>query len=212
MKASISDCRRHSSLPARPRPGRERRADRVHRRHREPGGHRRRQARRVKGSQRRGQDLRQADGDRPTGVNKQAVALVTKLKVTPEDNPTSQSLKTGGEDNVKNSRRSGAPRSTRPTSTRGRVPRAGARRRRQDADPEREERGAEGADREGAAGIRRAPRARQEAPGCRSGRRAKRAVAAAACASDGALRVRTGRDPGGRWRRGAGRGRGRISS
>jgi len=37
-----------------------------------------------------------------SGVNKQAVALVTKLKVTPEDNPTSQSLKKGGEDNLKN--------------------------------------------------------------------------------------------------------------
>ena len=37
-----------------------------------------------------------------TGVNKQAVALVTKLKVTPEDNATSQSLKSGGADNVKN--------------------------------------------------------------------------------------------------------------
>ena len=37
-----------------------------------------------------------------SGVNKQAVALVTKLKVTPEDNPTSQSLKKGGEENVKN--------------------------------------------------------------------------------------------------------------
>lgn len=37
-----------------------------------------------------------------TGVNKSATALVTKLKVTPEDNPTSQSLKSGGEDNVKN--------------------------------------------------------------------------------------------------------------
>ena len=35
-----------------------------------------------------------------TGVNKQAVALVTKLKVTPEDNETSQSLKAGGEKNV----------------------------------------------------------------------------------------------------------------
>ena len=35
-----------------------------------------------------------------TGVNKQAVALATKLKVTPEDNPTSQSLKSGGEANV----------------------------------------------------------------------------------------------------------------
>src|SRR5881275_3013133 len=37
-----------------------------------------------------------------TGVNKEATALVTKLKVTSEDNPTSQSLKKGGEDNVKN--------------------------------------------------------------------------------------------------------------
>jgi len=37
-----------------------------------------------------------------SGVNKQAVALVTKLKVTPEDNPTSQSLQKGGDDNLKN--------------------------------------------------------------------------------------------------------------
>jgi putative membrane protein len=37
-----------------------------------------------------------------TGVNKQAVELVTKLKVTPKDNPTSQSLKAGGEANVAN--------------------------------------------------------------------------------------------------------------
>jgi putative membrane protein len=35
-----------------------------------------------------------------TGVNKAAVELATKLKVTPQDNPTSQSLKQGGEDNV----------------------------------------------------------------------------------------------------------------
>ena len=35
-----------------------------------------------------------------TGVNKQAVDLVTKLKVTPEDNDTSRSLKAGGEKNV----------------------------------------------------------------------------------------------------------------
>jgi putative membrane protein len=35
------------------------------------------------------------------GVNKQAVALVRKLKVTPEDNATSESLKAGGEENVK---------------------------------------------------------------------------------------------------------------
>lgn len=35
-----------------------------------------------------------------TGVNKSAVDLVTKLKVTPQDNPTSQSLKAGGEQNL----------------------------------------------------------------------------------------------------------------
>ena len=37
-----------------------------------------------------------------TGVNKSAVELVTKLKVTPQDNPTSQSLKSGGEKNIAN--------------------------------------------------------------------------------------------------------------
>lgn len=37
-----------------------------------------------------------------TGVNKSAVELVTRLKVTPEDNATSQSLKEGGEKNVAN--------------------------------------------------------------------------------------------------------------
>jgi putative membrane protein len=37
-----------------------------------------------------------------TGVNKQATELVTKLKVTPEDNPTAQSLKEGGVKNVTN--------------------------------------------------------------------------------------------------------------
>ena len=35
-----------------------------------------------------------------TAVNKQAVDLATRLKVTPEDNPTSQSLKQGGDANV----------------------------------------------------------------------------------------------------------------
>ena len=34
------------------------------------------------------------------GVNKAAVDLVTRLGVTPQDNPTAQSLKTGGETNV----------------------------------------------------------------------------------------------------------------
>lgn len=36
------------------------------------------------------------------GVNKAAVDLATKLKVTPQDNPTSQSLKVGGEKNIAN--------------------------------------------------------------------------------------------------------------
>ena len=35
-----------------------------------------------------------------SGVNKQAVALVTKLNVTPEDNDTSKQLKSGGDDNL----------------------------------------------------------------------------------------------------------------
>jgi putative membrane protein len=36
-----------------------------------------------------------------SGVNQQATALVTKLGVKPEDNPTAQSLKSGGAENVK---------------------------------------------------------------------------------------------------------------
>jgi putative membrane protein len=35
-----------------------------------------------------------------SGVNKQAAELVAKLKVTPEENPTSRSLKAGGDKNV----------------------------------------------------------------------------------------------------------------
>ncbi len=35
-----------------------------------------------------------------TGVNKSATDLATKLKVTPQDNPTSQSLKAGGDRNL----------------------------------------------------------------------------------------------------------------
>ena len=37
-----------------------------------------------------------------TSVNKQAVDLATRLKVTPQDNATSQALKSGGETNVAN--------------------------------------------------------------------------------------------------------------
>ena len=38
------------------------------------------------------------------GVNKSAVALVTKLHVKPEDNATAESLKKGGQDNMANLR------------------------------------------------------------------------------------------------------------
>src|SRR5689334_7663500 len=38
--------------------------------------------------------------DQHASVNKQASDLVTRLKVTPEDNPTAQSLKAGGDKNV----------------------------------------------------------------------------------------------------------------
>lgn len=40
-----------------------------------------------------------------TSVNKSAVDLVTKLKVTPEDNATSQDLKKGGDENLANLRK-----------------------------------------------------------------------------------------------------------
>ena len=36
-----------------------------------------------------------------TGVNQQAAALASKLKLTPQDNPTSQALKQGGVDSMK---------------------------------------------------------------------------------------------------------------
>jgi putative membrane protein len=40
-----------------------------------------------------------------TGVNKQATDLVKKLGVKPEDNPTSEALKKGGDENVDNLRK-----------------------------------------------------------------------------------------------------------
>ena len=98
-----------------------------------------------------------------SGVNKQAVALVTKLKVTPEDNATSKSLKAGGADNVKNLEKlSGAAFDKAYVDHEVAYHQAGARRGRQDADPERAERRAEGAAGRGPSGLRRPPRARQD--------------------------------------------------
>src|SRR5438270_9295797 len=48
-----------------------------------------------KGSSKEVKDFGQQMVTDHTGVNKQAEALVTKLKVTPEDNATSKSLKQG---------------------------------------------------------------------------------------------------------------------
>ena len=97
-----------------------------------------------------------------TGVNKQAVDLVTKLKVTPEDNPTSQSLKSGGEKNV----------ATLKTLKGAAFDKAyidhEVAYHQQVLDavdktliPNATERRAQGAARQGASGVRRAPRARQ---------------------------------------------------
>jgi putative membrane protein len=44
-----------------------------------------------------------------TAVNKQAVDLVTKLKVTPQDNPTSQALKAGGDKNLETLKKLSGP-------------------------------------------------------------------------------------------------------
>ena len=68
-----------------------------------------------------------------TGVNKQATELVTRLKVTPEDNATSQSLKSGGDEGpLRRGLRQGLRRS------RSRLSPGGARRSRQGTDPQRQ--------------------------------------------------------------------------
>ena len=54
--------------------------------------------------------------DDHTGVNKSATELVTRLKVTPEDNPTSQSLKSDGDKNIAHLKSLKGQRSTRRTS------------------------------------------------------------------------------------------------
>ena len=101
-----------------------------------------------------------------TGVNKSAVDLVTKLKVTPEDNATSQSLKAGGDKNVANLKTlKGA------AFDKAYIDHEVAYHQQvldavdKTLIPECAERRAEGAARQGAAGVRRAPRAREAHPG-----------------------------------------------
>lgn len=55
------------------------------------------------------QDFGQSMVSAHTDVNKSAVALVKKLHVTPESNPTSESLKSGGEENVASLRKLSGP-------------------------------------------------------------------------------------------------------
>ena len=99
-----------------------------------------------------------------TGVNKQATDLVTKLGVTPQDNPTAQSLKSGGADNVKHlSELKGKDFDRGLRRSRGGLPPAGARRAGQDADPQRAEQRPQGLARQGQTGVRCASRTREDA-------------------------------------------------
>ena len=108
----------------------------------------------------------QAHGHRPHRRQQAAVELVTKLKVTPQDNPTSQSLKAGGEKNVANLKGlNGAAFDKAYIDNEVAYHAAGARCDRQDADPERQERGAEGAAGQGSPGLCGAPRACEAYPG-----------------------------------------------
>ena len=119
--------------------------------------------------------------DDHTGVNKSATELATKLKVTPEDNPTSQSLKSEGDKNLahlKTPQRGGVRQGIH--RSRSRLSPAGDRRPRQDADPRRHERGAQGAARQGEAGIRGTPRACQAAAVHRRSRHGACALSSAA--------------------------------
>ncbi len=100
-----------------------------------------------------------------TGVNKSAVDLVTKLKVTPEDNPTSQSLKKGGDDNVANLKTlKGAAFDKAYIDHEVAYHQAVLEAVDKTLDPERHECGTEGAAGEGPPGVRRAPRAREARP------------------------------------------------
>jgi predicted outer membrane protein len=96
------------------------------------------------------------------GVNKQAVALATKLGVTPEDNDVSRQLKSGADESAATlSGLTGAAFDKAYIDREVAYHQGGRRRARQDADPERAECGPQGPAREGSAGIRCAPRARE---------------------------------------------------
>ena len=86
--------------------------------------------------------------------------------MTPEDKPTSKSLKAGGEDNVTNLKAlKGAAFDKAYVDHEVAYHQAVLDAVDKTLIPEREERGAEGAARQGASGVRRAPRAREARPG-----------------------------------------------
>ena len=101
-----------------------------------------------------------------TGVNKQATDLATKLKVTPADNPTSKSLKEGGDKNIaKLKGLKGAEFDKAYMDNEVAYHQAVHRRGRQDPHPRRQECRAQGPAGQDAPGVRRAPRACQEGSG-----------------------------------------------
>jgi hypothetical protein len=129
-----------------------------------------------------------------SGVNQQAVALVKKLHVTPEENDTSKSLTQGGDGHprpaeglVRRRLRQGLCRQ------RGELPPDRARCDRQDPDPERHQRRAEGAADQGAAGLRRPPGACEAHAGADEMKALM--LALGVCLDGGGVRCRRGRPP-----------------
>ncbi len=97
-----------------------------------------------------------------TGVNKSAVDLATKLKVTPEDNPTSQNLKAGGDANLTNLKGlKGAAFDRAYVDHEVAYHQAVLDAVDQDAHPRCEKRGTEGPARQSATGLRGASRTRE---------------------------------------------------
>jgi putative membrane protein len=99
------------------------------------------------------------------GVNKAAVDLVTKLHVTPQDNPTSQALKSGGDVNLAHLKSLKGTEFDKAYVDHEVAYHQQVLDARQDAHSRCEERRTEGFARESAAGIRCTPETREDGPG-----------------------------------------------